>query len=122
MATNTSHSDQSNKNIFSLYADTFIDTCKALAHVSTSSAQLSIILSNAFARSYPIYLNTIYEYNRSWKDLSELDKILRSRFREAFNEKFREETFVNTLSDTVASYSQLAKVTGLGKMYRHLSD
>ena len=122
MATNTSHSDQSNKNIFSLYADTFIDTCKALAHVSTSSAQLSIILSNAFARSYPIYLNTISEYNRSWKDLSELDKILRSRFRKAFDEKFREEVFINTLSDAITSYSELAKITGLGQMYRDFSN
>jgi hypothetical protein len=50
MATNTSYLDQSNKNIFSLYADSFMDTCKALAYVSTSSAQLSIILSNTFAQ------------------------------------------------------------------------
>jgi polyhydroxyalkanoate synthase subunit PhaC len=121
MATNTSHLDQSNKNIFSLYADSFMDTCKALAHVSTSSAQLSIILSNAFAQSYPIYLNTISEYNRSWKDLSELDKILRSRFRKTFDEKFREEVFINTLSDAITSYSELAKITGLGQMYRDFS-
>jgi len=122
MATNTSHLDQSNKNIFSLYADSFMDTCKALAHVSTSSAQLSIILSNTFAQSYPIYLNTISEYNRSWKELSELDKILRSRFRKAFDEKFREEVFINTLSDAITSYSELAKITGLGQMYRDFSN
>jgi polyhydroxyalkanoate synthase subunit PhaC len=48
--------------------------------------------------------------------------VLRSRFRKAFDEKFREEDFVNTLSDTIASYSELAKITGLGKMYRHLSN
>jgi polyhydroxyalkanoate synthase len=30
----------------------------------------------------------------------------------------REERFVNSLSDTVASYSELAKITGLGKMYQ----
>ena len=62
-------------------------------------------------KPYPIYLSTISEYNKSWKDLSELDKILRSRFRKAFDEKFREERFVNTLSDTIASYSELAKTT-----------
>jgi polyhydroxyalkanoate synthase len=79
-------------------------------------------LSNAFAEAYPIYLNTISEYNKSWKNLSELDKILRSRFRKAFDEKFIEEDFVNTLSDTITNYSELAKVTGLGKMYKHLSN
>jgi hypothetical protein len=97
MATAISHSDQSNKSIFSFYADSFIDTSRALARVSTSCAQLSIILSTAFAQSYPIYLNTISEYNKSWKNLSELDKVLRSRFRKAFDEKFREADFINTL-------------------------
>jgi hypothetical protein len=78
-------------------------------------------LSNAFAEAYPMYLNTISEYNKSWKNLSELDKILRSRFRKAFDEKFIEEDFVNRLSDTVTSYSELAKVTGLRDMYRYRS-
>jgi class III poly(R)-hydroxyalkanoic acid synthase PhaC subunit len=122
MATTISHSDRPNKNIFSFYADLFIDTSKTLARVSTSYAHLSIILSNAFAQSYPIYLNTISEYNKSWKDLSELDKILRSRFRKAFDEKFREEVFINTLSDVITSYSELAKITGLGQMYRDFSN
>ncbi|MFL6357942.1 MAG: alpha/beta fold hydrolase, partial [Nitrososphaeraceae archaeon] len=53
---------------------------------------------------------------------AELDKILRSRFQKIFNEKFREERFVNYLSDTVASYSELAKITGLGKMYQGISN
>jgi polyhydroxyalkanoate synthase subunit PhaC len=122
MATTTSHSDQSNKSIFSLYADSFIDTSRTLARVSTSCAQLIIILSTAFAQSYPIYLNTISEYNKSWKNLSELDKVLRSRFRKAFDEKFREADFINTLSDAITNYSKLAKITGLGQMYRDFSN
>ena len=77
---------------------------------------------NAFADAYPIYLNVISQYNKSWKDLSELDNILRSRYRKAFDEKFREKNFIDTLSDTVTGYSELARVTGLGKMYKHLSN
>jgi hypothetical protein len=69
-----------------------------------------------------MYLSTISEYNRSWNDFAELDKILRSRFQKIFDEKFREERFVNSLSDTVASYSELAKITGLGKMYQGISN
>jgi class III poly(R)-hydroxyalkanoic acid synthase PhaC subunit len=80
------------------------------------------MLSNAYAEAYPIYLNTITEYNKSWKNLSEIDKILRSKFREAFDRKFREVDFVNALSNIITSYSELAKVTGLGKMYKHLSN
>src|SRR5918994_7953768 len=100
MTTTTSHADQYNKSIFSLYADSFAETFNAFARATSSFAQFNIVLYNAFSQSYPIYLNTISEYNKSWKDLSELDKVLRSRFHKAFDEKFREETFVNTLSDT----------------------
>ena len=122
MATTSSSPDQYTQSTFPFYDNSFIKISNAFARALLNTTQFNIILSNAFADAYPIYLNTISEYNRSWKDLSELDKILRSRFHEAFDEKFREETFVNTLSDTVASYSQLAKITGLGKMYRHLSN
>lgn len=122
MATNTSHSDQYNKNIFSLYPVSFTEMSDALARAISSSVQFNIVLSNTFFQSYPIYFNTISEYDKSWKDLSELDKILRSRFQKAFDEKFREEAFVNTLSNTIANYSQLAKITGLGKLYKYFSN
>jgi polyhydroxyalkanoate synthase subunit PhaC len=122
MAKNTSHSDCYNKNIFSLYPASIIDMFETLTRAISSSTRFNFVLSNAISQSYPIYLNTISEYNKSWKDLSELDKILRSRLHKAFDEKFREEAFVNTLSDTITSYSQLAKITGLGKMYQHFSN
>jgi len=111
-----------NKNPFHFYNSSFVNTYNAFAQVLLSSTQFNTKLWNAFAEAVPIYFSTISEYNKSWKDLSELDKILRSKFRKVFNQKFREERFVNTLSDTVASYSELAKTTGLGKMYQHLSN
>jgi hypothetical protein len=116
-----SSSDQYNKNkqgIFSFYDVFFINMYNALPKALSSSTQFNIELFNAFAEAYRMYLSTISEYNRSWKGFAELDKILRSRFQKIFDEKFREERFVNSLSDTVASYSELAKITGLGKMYQ----
>ena len=89
MATTTSHLDQYNKNVFALYADSFVETYNAFTRALLSSAQFNIVLSSAFAQSYPIYLNAISEYNKSWKDLSELDKVLRSRFRKTLDDKFR---------------------------------
>jgi class III poly(R)-hydroxyalkanoic acid synthase PhaC subunit len=79
-------------------------------------------LFNAFAESYPIYLNVISQYNESWKNLPELDKTLRSRYRKVFDEKFREKNFIEALSDTITGYSELARVTGFGNMYKHLSN
>jgi len=111
-----------NKNTFHFYNGSFVNTYNAFAEALSSSTQFNTELWNAFAEAVPIYFSTISEYNKSWKDLSELDKILRNKFRKVFNQKFREERFVNTLSDTVASYSELAKNTGLGKMYQHFSN
>jgi class III poly(R)-hydroxyalkanoic acid synthase PhaC subunit len=122
MATTSFSFDQHTQSNFPFYDNTFIDISSAFARALLNTNQFSIILYNAFAAAYPIYLNTISEYNKSWKNLSELDKILRSRFRKAFDEKFREESFVNALSDTITSYSELARVTGLGKMYNQLSN
>jgi polyhydroxyalkanoate synthase subunit PhaC len=36
--------------------------------------------------------------------------------------RFRDERFVNLLSDTVASYSEFAKIMGIGKIYQLLSN
>lgn len=58
----------------------------------------------------------------SWHDPFELDNLLRSKFRKVFDQKFREEEFVHTLSDAVANCSELAEITGTGKMYQHLSN
>jgi hypothetical protein len=84
--------------------------------------QFNIQLWNAFVESYPIYLTTISEYDKSWKDLSGLDAALRSKFRKALDDKFRQDKFVNSLSDNVASYSKLANVLGLGNVYQCISN
>jgi polyhydroxyalkanoate synthase subunit PhaC len=120
-----SSSDQYNKNkqgIFSFYDIFFINMYNTFGNALLSSIQFNTELFNAFAQAYRTYLNTISGYNRSWKYFAELDKTLRSRFQKIFDEKFREERFVNSLSDTVASYSELAKITGLGKMYQRISN
>jgi len=122
MTTTSSSSDQFTQSTFPFYNNPFIDISNAFARALLNTTQFNMILSNAFVEAYPIYFNAISEYNKSWKNLSELDEILRSRYRKAFDEKFREENFVNTLSDTITSYSELARVSGLGKMYKHLSN
>jgi hypothetical protein len=94
----------------------------AFSRALLNSTQFNTELFNTFVEAYSMYLGTISEYNRFWKDLAELEKILRSKYRKLFDEKFREERFANTLSDTIASYSELAKTTGLGKIYQHLSN
>ena len=120
-----SNTDQYSKkhSVFPFYDNSFfMNMYNAFNAALINSAQFNTELYNAFAEAYLIYLSTISEYDRSWKDFAELDKTLRSRFHKIFDEKFRETRFVNALSDTVASYSELAKITGLGKVYQLLSN
>lgn len=79
-------------------------------------------MSNAFAESYLIYLNTVSEYGKSWSNIYELEKILRSRIRRTIDERFREKYFIGALSDTISDFSELSKVIGLGKLYQLLSN
>ena len=67
---------------------------------------------STFLEAYPVYLKIILEVNNVSKGLPELEKIVKSRISNLFNLRLRD--FVSTLSDTVASYSTLAKSTGFG--------
>lgn len=79
-------------------------------------------MSNAFAESYLIYLNTVSEYGKSWSNIYELEKILRSRIRRTIDERFREKYFIGALSDAISDFSELSNVIGLGKLYQLLSN
>src|SRR5919197_1415810 len=118
-----SYSKNKNKNTsFPFYETFFINMFNPYVRFLSSSMQFNGELLNAFAEAWRTYISTIFEYNKSWNDYTQLDKTLRSKFHKIFNEKFREERFVNTISDIVASYSELAKITGLGKIYQYVSN
>jgi class III poly(R)-hydroxyalkanoic acid synthase PhaC subunit len=120
--TTTSSSNDYTESTFPFYDNSFLGIFSAFAQALSNTTRFNLILFNAFADAYPIYLDVISQYNKSWKNLSELDNILRSKYRKAFDEKFREKKFLDALSDTVISYSELARVTGLGNMYKYVSN
>ena len=119
-----SHQDNNIENLFSFYYDDeyFSKTFNIFIKSLSNSSNFNIELFTVFAKSYFAYLSVISEFNRSWRDLPELEKILKKRFHKIFDNKFREERFVKVLSDTVASNSEMAKVTGIGKIYQNLSN
>src|SRR5215212_3725069 len=107
----------------SFYKSFFMNIPNAYTRSFLSSFEFNRELLYAFAEFWRMYLTTIIsEYNKSWKDLSELDKTIRSRSHKIFDSKFREKRFVKLLSDTIANYSELATITGVGKMYQLLSN
>jgi len=83
--------------------------------VLSNSSRFNGKIFSTLSEAYSVYLKTILE------GLPELEKIVKSRISNLFNRRFREEAFVSTLSDTVASYSALAKSTGFGQLYQESS-
>jgi polyhydroxyalkanoate synthase subunit PhaC len=113
------------KNIFSCYYD-LLPLLRTLSDVfiksALNSSNFKAELFKVFSKAYFVYLDEISNFNIASKDLAEFEKTLKKRFHKTFDNSFREEKFVNLLSDTVASYSELAEVTGMGKMYQNLSN
>jgi class III poly(R)-hydroxyalkanoic acid synthase PhaC subunit len=125
--TNLASDDDYTKNKNTLpshfsYDTFFTNTSNAYTRFFLSSIEFNRELLYAFAEFWRMHLTTISEYNRSWKDFTELDKLIRSRSHKIFDSTFREERFVKLLSDTVANYSELAKITGVGKVHQLLSN
>ena len=123
LASNSHYTESKYTSPFPFFYDSFFtNTSNAYARWFSSSIEFNRELLYAFAEFWRMYLNTISEYNKSWVDFAELDKTIRSRSHKIFDSKFREERFVKLLSDAVANYSELAKITGIGKMYQLLSN
>ena len=64
----------------------------------------------------------LFKEDNTSKSLAELEKIIRKGISNVFNTRFRDDNFIASLSDVVANYSNLAKATGFGKTYQHLSN
>jgi poly[(R)-3-hydroxyalkanoate] polymerase subunit PhaC len=100
----------------------FPNTYDTFIHALLSSTQFNLRLYNVFAQSFRIYSSAVFEYGKSWSNIYELEKVLRSRVRKTLDEEFRKRDFLNTLSDVITNYSELANATGLGKVYQYLSN
>ncbi|MDQ6862607.1 MAG: alpha/beta fold hydrolase [Thermoproteota archaeon] len=108
------------KDVFD--SSTAIEIRDALNGVLLNSSRFNWKLYEAFAEAYSVYLNILFKEGNTSKDLAELEKIIRKKIGNIFNTKFRDDNFIATLSNVVASYSNLAKAAGFGKIYQRLSN
>jgi polyhydroxyalkanoate synthase len=99
-----------------------IDFRDAFYSAFMNSLRFNEKLFGTFSEAYSVYIKTILEGNNVAKDLPDLERIVRSRIHSIFDTRFREDDFVNTLSETVASYSSLAKNIGFGQAYQSFSN
>lgn len=103
-------------------ASTAIELRDALNGVLLNSSRFNWKLYEAFTEAYSVYMDMLFKEGNTSKDLAEFEKIIRKKIGSIFNTKLRDENFIATLSDVVASYSNLAKATAFGKTYQHLSN
>ena len=103
-------------------SSTAIEIRDALNGVLLNSSRFNWKLYEAFAEAYSVYLNILFKEGDTSKDLAEFEKVIRKKIGDRFNTKFRDDNFIPMLSNVVTSYSNLAKATGFGKIYQHLSN
>ena len=66
-------------------------------------------------------MDIFFDY-KNWGNLQELDAIWLSKCRDIFESRFRENSFLNSLSNAIDCYSKLAQTTGIGQWYQGLSN
>jgi hypothetical protein len=93
------------KDVFD--SSTAIEIRDALNGVLVNSSRFNWKLYEAFVEAYSVYLNILFKQDNTSKDLAELEKIIRKKIGNIFNTKFRDDNFIATLSNVVASYSNL---------------
>jgi len=63
-----------------------------------------------------------FNYNQQQESYRKIEKITLSKIRKKFDANFREKNFVDSLSEFVESFSNLANITGTGYLYQNLSN
>lgn len=98
----------------------------ALQSVFIDSLSIGEKMASATSEALLVYLKMVLYDTRNndlLKGLSpETKKVLKSNINNIFDQRFRKQDFITSLSDTVASYSMLAKTTGFGQLYQSYSD
>lgn len=98
-----------------------LDRRNVFARAYSSSLQFCSQLSKHFLDASTIFSKAFYE-GKGLKDPTEIEKAAIAKAREVLEKRFREESFVKLLSESVDNYAKLAKVTGFGQFYQNTSN
>lgn len=92
----------------------FANSCSSSAEFYSTFAS---VLTDVYLDSVRYFLET-----KNWQNFQELDKNWLSKCRAIFETRFREDKFVNSLSNATDCYSKFASTTGLGQWYQNISN
>lgn len=102
--------------------DSLLEGLNPFVNAYSSSLKFYTQLSKCFLDVSPIFSSAFYDAKELKKDPTEIEKIAIANAREVFEKRFREESFVKSLSELVDNYAKLAKVTGFGQYYQNISN
>ena len=85
-----------------------------------SSADFYAKLAGVFIDNSVALTRILFE--KAWQNTQELEKRCLSKSHEIFDYGFRQEAFVDSLSNAIGCYSKLAQTTGIGQWYQNLSN
>ena len=92
----------------------FVNSCSSLVDFYTKLA--GVFMDNSVA------LSRIFLDEDNWLDLQMLERMCLSKSHDIFDSRFRQEAFVNSLSNAIDCYSKLAQTTGMGQWYQNMSN
>lgn len=92
----------------------FVNSCLGPAEFYT---RLASVFTDVYLASMGYFLE-----NKNWQNFQELEKTWLSKCRTIFESRFREEKFVNSLSNAIDCYSKFALTSGLGQWYQNISN
>lgn len=99
------------------------DQLQASINSCSASADFYARICGIFLDVCRASLRILLEHNhKSWQNPQEIEKIWLSGCRKIFESRLKEESFVNSLSNAIDCYSNLARITGIGQWYQNLSN
>lgn len=98
-----------------------LNESKDFVNSYSSSVEFYGTLASIFTDVYLASLRYFLE-NKHWHNLQELEKTWLSNCRDIFDSRFREDRFLNSLSNAIDCYSKFALTTGIGNWYQNISN
>jgi polyhydroxyalkanoate synthase subunit PhaC len=98
-----------------------VDELNEFVNSCSSSAEFYSTLASVFTDVYLASIGYFLE-NKNSQNFQELEKNWLSKSRTIFETRFREDKFVNSLSNAIDCYSKFASTTGIGQWYQNISN
>lgn len=121
--------DYNKYRLIGTYIDAFTSSLEFYSRLNSAFIDaLSVPFTDArneikeIRKEFKITTDLFVDYNQQQEFYKKAERIILLKIRNKFDTNFREKTFVTCLSEFIERYSNLAKVTGAGLRYQHMSN